>query len=171
MELIRPSVDLSVCQKVEASTFLAVGFSNHQNALDFKQGSTSKEALEHAALQPPFLLPESRCIGDFGDFKLLLWSIDGFCVAPYFYFWVFPISSSLSSFSAHLLSLNLVLSCFAPIQTERINHTMTLCSHSVRHWTLLPLFFEGVDSHAIVLSHRIIQPFTIRNLSFRSKSV
>lgn len=72
-------------------------------------------------MQPPFHLPESRCIGDFGDFKLLLWSIDGFCVAPFFCCCVFPISSSLSNFSAHLLSLEPVLSCFAPIQTERFS--------------------------------------------------
>lgn len=69
------------------------------------------------SMHTPFLLPESRCIGGFGDFKHLVWSIGGFV-------WQlastadFPISSPLSKLSAHLLILEPVLSCFAPIQTE-----------------------------------------------------
>lgn len=78
-------------------------------------------------MQPPFLLPEGRCIDLFFlEISSFLCSRLMALCGTLLLLLVFPISSSLSKFSAHILTLEPVLSCFAPIQTERFSHPMTL---------------------------------------------
>lgn len=118
-------------------------------------------------MQPPFLLPEGRCIDlffflRFQAFGVVDWWL---CVAPCFYYWfsqlvvLFPslvhISSLLSPFCRAL--------CRSKPRDSAIRWRSDLFLYGIVQHALPPppfFFLEGVDSRAIILSHRIIVPFT-----------